>query len=68
MSTEQKPRLGRPVGSEFPELIHIRISGEMSEWLDVISDDRLDRPTVTQLVREAIADYIEKYRRNESRA
>lgn len=60
--------MGRPPGSEFPELLHIRISSGMAEWLDQIADDRMDKPTVTHLVREALAEYIKEYRRKAKRA
>lgn len=57
-------RMGRPPSENpFTDLLHVRITGEMSEWLDQIADSRLDKPTVTQLVREAIAMLIEEEQR-----
>jgi predicted DNA-binding protein len=66
--TQQIKRMGRPPGSEFPHLIHVRISAEMAEWLGQIAEDRLDKPTMAALVREAIARYcVEDHRRNSQR-
>ncbi len=56
--------MGRPPSDNpFNDLIHVRISAEMSEWLDQISENRMDKPSVTQLVREAIAALIESERK-----
>lgn len=61
-------RMGRPPSEKpFTDLLHVRITGEMSEWLDQIADSRLDKPTVTQLVREAIAMLIEEEQRKARR-
>lgn len=38
----------------------------MDEALTVISEERLDRPTVTQLVREAIVLLIEQEKRRQA--
>jgi predicted transcriptional regulator len=66
--TQQPKRMGRPPGSEFPHLIHVRISGDMAEWLEQIADDRMDKPTMAALVREAIASYVKGYQREAARA
>lgn len=57
-------RIGRPPSSNpYTELIHVRVTPDMIEWLDRISEDRLDQPTQAALVREALAEYIERYRK-----
>lgn len=56
-------KVGRPPSeAPFRRLLHVRISDEMDEWLTQISEARLDRPSVTQLVREALAQYIDRER------
>lgn len=62
--TDTLPRkAGRPPSiAPFRRLLHVRISDEMDEWLSQIADARLDRPSVTQLVREALAQYIDRER------
>lgn len=63
-TTPRRP--GRPPSdSPFDRLLHIRITGDMDEALTVISEERMDRPTVTQLVREAIAMLIERERQRQ---
>lgn len=60
---QSKKRMGRPPSDNpFNELLHVRISGEMSEWLDVIAESRMDKPTEAQLVREAIVMLIDSER------
>ena len=62
MSTKHKPRMGRPPGQKFPHLMHIRINDEMREALESIRDSRMDKPDITGLVREAVAQFIERER------
>lgn len=60
-------RMGRPPStSPHSELIHVRVTPSMTEWLDRISEDRLDEPSQAAIVREALAEYIERYRSGKS--
>lgn len=57
-------RIGRPPSeSPYSDMLHVRITPDMSEWIDRISEDRLDRPTQAQIVREALAEFIERWRK-----
>lgn len=60
---KERKRIGRPPGSEFPTLLHVRISKEMADSLDEISSLSLERPATAHMVREALADYIIAKRR-----
>lgn len=56
-------RIGRPPSSNpHSEMLHVRITPAMAEWLDRISEDRLDEPSQAAIVREALAEFIERYR------
>lgn len=60
---QREKRIGRPPSNNpYSELLHIRITPEMAEWLDRISEYRLDQPSQAALVREALAEYIERFR------
>ena len=62
MEQTKKP-MGRPPSSNpHTEMLHVRITPDMMEWMDHIAEDRLDVPTQAALVREALAEYIERYR------
>lgn len=52
--------LGRPKGSGRlgDRLLHIRLSDEMAAELDHISAERIDAPTTSSLIREALAAFI----------
>lgn len=63
MAKSTTKRMGRPPGSEYPHLLHVRISGGMMKALDEVSDERLDRPTTAQLVREGLTLLIERERK-----
>lgn len=65
MSTIDKPKMGRPRGQEFPNLLHVRISDDMKQELERIQDARLDHPNITALVREALALLIRRERQKE---
>ena len=51
MDKQKTKRMGRPPGSEFPHLIHVRISEEMMTGVQEMAEKRMDRPTTAQLVR-----------------
>lgn len=53
---------GRPPGQEFPHLLHLRITDEMREALEEIRNSRLERPNMTSLAREALAELIRRER------
>jgi len=56
-------RIGRPPNaSAFTELVHVRFTPSMVEWLDRISEDRMDVPSQAALIREAVVALIEQYR------
>jgi Arc/MetJ-type ribon-helix-helix transcriptional regulator len=58
----KSPR-GRPAGSgDYGVLITARIPLEMAEILDGLADARMDRPSQSQMIREALALYIERQR------
>ncbi len=60
-------RMGRPLSnSPYSDLLHVRVTPNMIEWLDRIAEDRLDAPSQAALVREALAEFIEKYRRSKA--
>lgn len=64
MSTRKKPIRGRPPGSgEQEHLLHVRISDAMKTGLESIRERRLDSPNLSALVREALAQYIERNQR-----
>lgn len=54
--------MGRPPGQEFPHLLHLRITDEMREALEEIRNSRLERPNMTSLAREALAELIRRER------
>ena len=55
--------MGRPPSTNpHTEMLHIRITPGMMEWMGRIAEDRLDVPTQAALVREALAEFIERYR------
>jgi len=57
-------RIGRPPSDNpHSDMLHVRITPDMSEWIDRISEERLDRPTQAQIVREALAEFIERWRK-----
>ena len=60
MAKSTQKRMGRPPGSEFPHLLHVRISDGMMTALDEITQNRLDTPSTAQLVREGLAMLIER--------
>lgn len=60
--TKKKP-LGRPPSTNpHTEMLHVRVTPDMMEWMYRIAEDRLDAPTQAALVREALAEYVERYR------
>jgi hypothetical protein len=63
-AVEQPRRRGRPPSENpFSELLQVRTTPEMIRRLDSIAAKRLDCPPVSQMVREAVAEFIEKQER-----
>jgi len=58
--------MGRPKGSGKlgDRLIHIRLSDEMAVELDRISAERMDAPTTSSIIREALAGFIRDSRKD----
>lgn len=55
--------MGRPPSSNpHSALLHIRVTPDIVEWLDRIAENRLDQPSQAALVREALAEFIERHR------
>lgn len=67
MAKGTQKRMGRPPGSEFPHLLHVRISDEMKLALGGITGRRMDRPSTAQLAREAFSMLIEREAKSERR-
>jgi hypothetical protein len=62
--TQTSKRMGRPPSSSpHSALLHVRVTPDIVEWLGRIAEDRLDAPSQAALVREALAEFIESYRR-----
>lgn len=55
MSSKDKPRMGRPLGSKFPHLVHLRIGDDMRDEIESIMGRRLDMPDMASVLRELIA-------------
>jgi len=62
LKSAPRPRtMGRPKSADPMErLVHVRLSGEMSVKLDAIREKRLDRPAMSTMIREALAQYIRR--------
>lgn len=56
MTKPQQKRIGRPPGSDFPNLLHIRISDEMLAELRALAKDRMDKQPTAHVVRELLAE------------
>ena len=65
MAQDRKNLLGRPRGSGKlgDRLVHIRLSDEMASELDRIGSERIDAPTASSLIREALAAFIKENRK-----
>lgn len=52
-------RMGRPPGTaEHEALVHVRLSRDLKVALDDIRLARMDRPSLSALIREAMANYV----------
>lgn len=62
-SQNRRGRIGRPRKAQaLTGVIHVRVPVDMERALDDISASRLDRPSRTSIVREALADFVKRCR------
>lgn len=55
MSTKDKPRMGRPPGSKFPHVVHLRIGDAMRNEIEEYAAKRINMPDMASVMRELIA-------------
>lgn len=59
-------RMGRPPGADFPQLLHIRLSGEMLSEIRALAKNRPDRQPTAIVVRELLAEALSHRRTKKS--
>ena len=60
-NTAKARRLGRPkLDSGRTRLVHVRLTDELADRLEGVRRSRLDRPDISSLVREALAEFVQK--------
>ena len=63
----RKSRVGRPPkDSKLGGLVHVRLPDDLRDEFDKIIESRRDAPNLSSLIREAMAEYVERHRPQES--
>ncbi len=59
-----RKRMGRPPSASKAEhMVHVRLTDELKSDLERIRDERLDRPGLSALIREALAAFVTSSRK-----
>jgi len=54
-----RKRMGRPPSATKAEhMVHVRLTSSLKSDLEFIRDKRGDRPGISALIREALADFV----------